>query len=128
MQTWLLILYVANATLLIVHEIDSAYWQEWKLFKMPGGPALFLVLHIPLVIVILLGLLYLAWGSTAGLVISLIMGLGGIFAFIIHMTFIARGRTEFKTASSMSLLWATLAVSLAQAAMSVYAMATGALV
>jgi len=125
MQNWLLILYVANATLLIVHEIDSAYWQEWKLFKLPGGPALFLGLHIPLVIVILLGLLYLAWGSMAGIVISGIMGLAGIFAFTIHMSFIARGRSEFKTASSMSVLWATLAISLAQIAMIAIAIATG---
>jgi len=128
MLNWLLILYLINATLLIVHEIDSAYWQEWKLFRLPGGPALFLCLHIPLVIVILLGLLYLAWGSMAGLVISGIMGLAGVFAFIIHMTFIARGSHEFKTASSISILCATLAVSLAQLAMTVYAMVIGIIV
>jgi len=125
MQNWLLILYVANATLLIVHEIDSAYWQEWKLFRLPGGPALFLCLHIPLVIVILLGLLYLAWGAYAGLVISAIMGLAGIFAFIIHMTFIARGRQEFKTTSSISVLWATLVASLAQIVIIAYSIAIG---
>jgi hypothetical protein len=125
MLTLLLILYVANATLLIVHEIDSAYWQEWKLFKLPGGPAFFLVLHIPLVIIILLGLLYLSWGTIAGLVISLIMGAGGIFAFSIHTTFIARGRSEFKTATSLAILWAMLIVSLAQVALSAYGLATG---
>jgi len=128
MLNWLLILYTVNATLLIVHEIDSAYWQEWKLFRLSGGPALFLCLHIPLVIVILLGLLYLAWGAHAGLVISVIMALAGIFAFIIHMIFIARGNQEFKTASSISILCATLVVSLAQLAMTVYAMATGIIV
>jgi len=126
MQSWLLILYVANATLLIVHEIDSAYWQEWKLFKLPGGAAFFLALHIPLVAVLLLGLLYLTWGWTAGLIISAILGLGGIFAFAIHMTFISRGSSEFKTASSLAVLWATLVVSLAQLSLSTYAMATGA--
>lgn len=25
-------LYLANATVLITHEIDSAYWHEWELF------------------------------------------------------------------------------------------------
>jgi hypothetical protein len=125
MLNWLLILYLINATLLIVHEIDSAYWQEWKLFRLPGGPALFLWLHLPLVLIVLLGLLLLSWGLTAGLVISGILGLAGIFAFIIHMSFIARGRHEFKTASSISVLCATLVVSLAQLAMTVYAMAAG---
>ena len=125
MQNWLLILYVVNATLLIVHEIDSACWQEWKLFKLPGGAAFFVCLHIPLVLIILLGLLFLAWGWMAGLVISAILGAGGIFAFIIHMTFIARGRHEFKTATSIAVLYATLVVSLAQLALSVYAIVAG---
>jgi len=120
MQNWLIILYLVNATLLIVHEIDSAYWQEWKLFRLPGGPALFLCLHIPLVLVVLLGLLLLAWGSTAGLVISGILGLAGIFAFVIHMSFIARGRHEFKTAVSISVLCATLIFSLLQLALTAY--------
>ena len=125
MLNWLLILYLINATLLIVHEIDSAYWQEWKLFRLPGGPALFLCLHIPLVLIVLLGLVLLVWGAYAGLVISGILGLAGIFAFTIHMSFIARGRQEFKTASSMSVLWATLIFSLLQLALTVYTLSAG---
>ena len=27
-------LYLVNAVLLITHEIDSAYWKEWELFKL----------------------------------------------------------------------------------------------
>ena len=125
MLNWLLILYLINATLLIVHEIDSAYWQEWKLFRLPGGPALFLCLHIPLVLIVLLGLVLLVWGSTAGLVISGILGLAGIFAFTIHMSFIARGRKEFKTISSMSVLWVTLIFSLLQLALTIYTLSSG---
>jgi hypothetical protein len=125
MQNWLIMVYLVNATLLIVHEIDSAYWQEWKLFRLPGGLALFLCLHIPLVLAVLLGLLLLAWGAYAGLVISGILGLAGIFAFIIHMVFIARGRPEFKTAASISVLYATLVFSLIQVALSAYSLAAG---
>jgi hypothetical protein len=40
--TWI---YLVNATLLIVHEIDSAYWKEWELFKLPGGAGGFVILH-----------------------------------------------------------------------------------
>ena len=47
--------YLANAVLLILHEIDSAYWREWELFRIPGGIALFLALHVPLLSVVLLG-------------------------------------------------------------------------
>ncbi|MGD0589579.1 MAG: DUF6713 family protein [Bacteroidota bacterium] len=26
-----------NLTLLIIHEIDSTFWKEWNLFRLPGG-------------------------------------------------------------------------------------------
>ena len=31
METVQLWLYIATATLLVVHEIDSAFWKEWDL-------------------------------------------------------------------------------------------------
>ena len=37
--------YLTNSVLLINHEIDSAYWEEWDLFKLPGGLTLFLIVH-----------------------------------------------------------------------------------
>jgi len=41
-------LYLINAILLINHEIDSAFWKEWELFKLPGGIGGFLILHFPI--------------------------------------------------------------------------------
>ena len=117
--TWL---YIANSVLLIVHEIDSAYWQEWKLFKLPGGIGFFLVLHLPLIFLILWGLVQLQQNTPAGYAISLILAAAGIFAFTIHMLFIAKGNREFKTPLSIALLVATLAVSIVQAWLSVTAM------
>jgi len=37
MADFLFWLYLSNSILLINHEIDSAYWKEWELFKLPGG-------------------------------------------------------------------------------------------
>ena len=37
MEDILFWVYLANAVLLIVHEIGSAYWKEWDLFRLPGG-------------------------------------------------------------------------------------------
>ena len=48
-------LYSANAVLLVVHEIDSAYWHEWSLLGLPGGIQFFLVLHLPLLAIVLWG-------------------------------------------------------------------------
>jgi len=115
-------LYIVNAVLLITHEIDSAYWKEWKLFKLPGGSTGFMLLHLPLVFLILWGLVLVFQHS--GLVFSLILSLCGIFAFTIHTIFIKKGRDEFKVPVSQFLLIATLCVSLAQAACTIYLFAT----
>ena len=113
-------LYIINSVLLIVHEIDSAYWQEWKLFKLPGGISFFLVLHLPLVFVILWGLVELQQNNLAGYAISMLLAVAGIFAFTIHMVFMAKGNKEFKTLLSIVLLIAILAVSIIQAWFTVY--------
>jgi hypothetical protein len=112
-------LYLVNAVLLINHEIDSAYWKEWELFRLPGGIAGFLWIHFPLLFVILFGLVQVYRGTLAGLVFSMLLSLGGLFAFTIHSYFIRRGRDEFKTPLSLGILAATLLVSLAQGAVTV---------
>jgi hypothetical protein len=121
----LLWIYVVNAVLLIVHEIDSAYWKEWELFKLPGKITFFLILHVVLVFIILLGIVFLSRDITAGLVLSLILSLGGILAFGLHTYFINKGRTEFKTPISQSILISTLLVSLVQLALTIYVILAG---
>jgi hypothetical protein len=115
-------LYLANAILLINHEIDSAYWQEWRLFRLPGGIAGFLLLHFPLLFLILYGLVLVDRQTIAGLIISLLLGLGGIFAFSIHAFFLRRGRKEFDAPLSKLLLVATLLAAIVQVIVTVYLM------
>jgi hypothetical protein len=42
-------IYLINAVILINHEIDSAYWQEWKLFNPNDENRIngFLIIHYP---------------------------------------------------------------------------------
>jgi hypothetical protein len=115
--------YVVSAVLLIDHEIDSAYWREWDLFKLPGGIAGFLLLYFPLLGLILYGVVALARGAFAGLICALILAGGGIFAFGIHTYFIRKGRSEFKTPMSLFILASTLLVSALQLALTVTLMA-----
>jgi hypothetical protein len=110
----LLWLYLVNAVLLINHEIDSAYWKEWELFKLPGGITGFLIIHFPLLFLVLYGLIEVYKQSDTGLILSLVLGAAGIFAFCIHMFFIKKGREEFKIAISIFILVSTLIVSTAQ--------------
>jgi hypothetical protein len=115
----LLWLYLLNAILLINHEIDSAYWKEWKLFNLPGGITGFLLLHFPLLFIVLYGLLLLSKNSPAGLIFSFILCLAGIFAFVIHTVFLRKGRSEFDVPFSKAILFLTFFVSLAQLAITI---------
>ncbi len=115
-------LYLLNTVLLILHEMDSAYWKEWELFRLPGGITGFLLLHFPLYVVGLYGLVLVYQGAWAGLMLSLFISAAGIFAFCIHTYFLRKGRAEFDTATSRLLLVAVLAMSLAQAVVTVMAL------
>ena len=110
----LLWLYLTNAILLINHEIDSAYWKEWELFRLPGGITGFLLLHFPLLFIVLYGLVLIAKHSVIGFVFSLILCAGGIFAFAIHAYFLKQGQMKFNKPISKLILVLTLLVSIAQ--------------
>jgi hypothetical protein len=112
-------IYLINAVLLINHEIDSAYWKEWKLFRLPGEITGFLTLHFPLLFLVLYGLVLTFEGVFAGLIFSLLLSLGGMFAFAAHTYFIRRGRPEFRTPASQFILVATLIVSVVQIAVTI---------
>ncbi len=122
MPDLLLWLYLTNAVLLINHEIDSAYWKEWDLFRLPGGITGFLLLHFPMLFVILYGLVLIVRNSVLGFIFSLILCFGGIFAFAIHMYFLKQGRREFNKPISKLILLLTLLVSLAQLIVTLFIM------
>ncbi len=116
-------LYLTNAVILICHEIDAAYWREWELINLPVGAGFFVIIHLPIMFVVLYGLVLVHEGAAAGLVISLLLAAVGIFAFVAHMFFIARGYKQFRTPTSLLILLATLLVSLAQAVVTVMLLA-----
>lgn len=104
-------IYFANFIFLIIHEMDSAYWEEWKLFKLPGGITGFLAIHVPLFSFFMYGLIQVHEGTGAGLVFSLVLSLSGLFAFTIHTYFMRKGRDEFNTSTSKAILTSTLIIS-----------------
>jgi len=108
--------YLINAVVLINHEIDSAYWQEWKLFnpKDENGIKGFLIIHFPMLFAILYGLVSIDNGHLAGLIISLFFGASGIFAFFFHFYHLRRGRQEFNNWLSKMILVITFPLSFFQ--------------
>lgn len=107
-------LYVVNFALLATHEIDSAYWEEWNLFRLPGGIQLFLVLNLILFLAAGLGLVLVANQKKTGLYFSLTMAAAGLFAGAIHSYFLLTGHPEFNTPFSLGLLGLIIMVSILQ--------------
>jgi hypothetical protein len=105
-----------NAVLLITHEIDSAYWQEWELFGLREkfGKNLFVIVHIPLIFVVLVGLNLVWIPHTAGLIISISMAVCGLFAFFFHIYHLSKKRKEFDHWLSRLILGLILFFSLNQ--------------
>lgn len=107
-------LYLLNCALLFSHEIDSAYWQEWYLFGLPGGIQLFLVLNLLLLVVALYGFRQVVLGGPGRRFFPLLLAGAGLFAFGIHTAFLLAGHPEFKLPVSLVLLALILLVSLVQ--------------
>ena len=108
-------LYLANATVLLTHQIDAAYWHEWELFGVPGGAPVFMLTNLPIVFAVLWGARALALGRMGGLVMSWALVASGAIAIGLHGYFLLQGHEEFRTPVSLGLLGATLVLSSAQA-------------
>ena len=107
-------LYIVNATLLMNHELDAVHWKEWELFRVRGGVTGFILLHIPLVLLVLLGLLMVLRSALWASVLSIVLGAVGVFTFSIHAHYLRMGRPEFRDPLSLALLCSILVVSIAQ--------------
>lgn len=107
----LLYLYIIVFTLLIVHEIDSAYWKEWEMFNLPGGIQLFNIIHIVLIPPLLLGYGELIKGTRKGIIFSAINGLLGLLTFVIHSIFFTIVYNKFENPTSKSILFLLLIAS-----------------
>jgi hypothetical protein len=112
-------LYWFTASLLIVHEIDSAYWREWELFGLPGGIGAFLAIHVPLVLLVLWGYERVIAGTRAGTRMALAVGAAGIATAAIHGAFLLRGSEAFRTAPSLALIAAAGVAGIALVAVAV---------
>ena len=120
MNNLLLWVYLINGTILINHEIESAYWEEWNLFKLPGKITGFIIIHIPLVFLTLLGAVELFKQTGLGYFLSIIVSIGGLFSYFVHNYFIRKGEEGFDLIISKFLLVATLILSVIQISLTFY--------
>lgn len=106
----LTIFYVANTTLLLFHEIDSAYQKEWELLKLPGKITGFLLLHIPIIPLLLYGLIKIADGSFVGLIFGVLAGIGGFLPLLVHKILV-KNNAYFNTLASNSIIYLNVLVA-----------------
>lgn len=106
MNQILLWTYISNLVFLSCHEIDSAYWKEWKLFGIKNESAIqgFVIFHVPVLFIFMAGIIWLYEENPAGLIMSLIMSFSGIFAFFFHFYHLIKGRKEFNNITSKVIL------------------------
>jgi len=98
------VLYIVVFTLLIVHEIDSAFWKEWELFHIPGGIQVFNVIHIVVLPIFIIGYGVLIDNVDKGIKYSFLLSILGILAFIIHSIFMSIGFDQFKIPVSILII------------------------
>jgi len=109
--------YAGNATVLLCHQVDAAYWQEWTLFGLPGGVQLFVLLNAPIVLLVLHGAVALGLGRRSGDVLSAVLAAAGLFAVVFHGVHLLLGDDAFRLPVSLGLLAATAVLSPWQAAL-----------
>jgi hypothetical protein len=122
---WLEHLYVGALALLVVHEIDSAFWHEWELFGLGGGIQGFLISNLALLLPFLYGLAQVARRQRGGAWFGLALGIAGIVAFGIHGWLLLAGRPEFRQPASLLVLGGALVTSVPLFALSVRALRSG---
>ena len=80
----IVVFYILNATLLLLHEIESGYEKEWEILKLPGKITGFLIIHIPIILIIFYGLIELIDQTNIGLILAFVLGVGGLIPFVVH--------------------------------------------
>jgi len=86
----LTLVYIVNATFLLLHEIESSYEKEWEILKLPGRITGFLLIHIPIILLLFYGAVEIDRCSQTGLIIGVITGVSGLIPFIVHKLIVKR--------------------------------------
>jgi hypothetical protein len=124
-QTLLEHAYVWTACLLIAHQVDSGYWQEWRLFGLSGDIQGFVLGNVALIAPFLYGLVQVVKAPRIGARFGLALSVIGVAAFCIHAWFLVQGRPEFRVPVSIAVLTAALVTSVGLAWASVKTLRAG---
>ena len=80
----LVFFYILNATILILHEIESGYEKEWEILKLPVKLTGFILLHVPVLFLFFYGLYFIVQYPQTRAIISILTGIIGLIPFLVH--------------------------------------------
>lgn len=84
--------------------MDSAFQKEWEFLKLPGKITGFLLLHIPIIIFLLYGLIKIVDATFAGYTLGILAGAGGFLPFLIHKI-IVKNNLYFESTLSNAIIY-----------------------
>lgn len=96
--------YLVTVCLLIIHQIDAAYWQEWVMFNLPGGIQLFLLFNLIVIPIILLGYKSVILKQESAVKYSYLCAGLGLATFIIHSVFFVLEYQQFNLPLSILII------------------------
>ena len=105
------VLYIINATLLVLHEIESAYEKEWEILNLSGGVTGFILVHIPILLVLFYGVLQIDKQTLFGGWIGIITGFCGLIPFFVHKILFKR-KDKFNLPISNILIYLNIATGI----------------
>lgn len=118
------LLFILNATILLLHEIESSYEREWEMLHLPGKIEGFLLLHIPIILLFFFGVLEINRLTYIGLLIGIITGIGGVIPLLIHKIFFIR-KDKFHSPISNALIYMSTITGVVTIGLSVKYMISG---
>lgn len=106
--------YLLTMSVLVLHQIDAAYWHEWEMFLLPGGIQGFLVFNVVVIPLVCWGYSNVVlMNDKAGFSSYLCAGLG-IITGLIHVGFFLAGFDQFKLPLSGFVIFACLVCGVLQ--------------
>lgn len=113
------VLYIINATLLLLHEIESGFEKEWEILKLPGKITGFLVMHIPIIFFLFYGTLEIEKQTILGLILGVVTGIGGLIPFIVHKI-IVNSKEHFNLIISNMIIYLNILMGIGTTVLSIY--------
>lgn len=91
-------------TLLILHQIDAAFWREWEMFYLPGGIQFYLAFNALIIPIVLLGYKYVVQSSQKAIIYATACASLGVLTFLIHSGFALTGLDQFHLPLSIAII------------------------